>query len=94
MDVFSDWLDPELSLCSELHQEKDRRAAAHMSQEQLHQLADELIVQWYKQQNLLHQLLSRVRVLEVEVVLASAPPARRGPEPRHLDWAKELLSAG
>lgn len=92
MDVFSNWLDPELSLSSEIHQEHDRRAAVRLDHQQLQVLTDHLIVQCYRQQNLLNQLFRRVQLLEVEVVLAAAPPAPREPEQRHLEWAKELLA--
>lgn len=65
-----------------------------MELHQLHELADRLIVDWYRQQTLLEQCLKRVRVLEVELALASAPPARVGPDEEHLRMARELLSEG
>ena len=94
MEPPSNWLDPSLSLCTEFHQEYDRRAAAHMNQHQLHELADKLIVDWYRQQTLLAQCLKQVRILEVKLALASAPPARHGPDEQHLRMARELLSEG
>ncbi len=44
------WLNPALSLETELHREHDRRAAAHMSRNELNILADRLICECYHQQ--------------------------------------------
>lgn len=94
MEAPSNWLDPSLSLCTELAQEQDRRAAAHMGHHQLQELTDHLIVQWYRQQVLLECCLKRVRVLEVQLALADAPPAKRGPSAEHLRMAREVLGEG
>lgn len=90
------WLIPQLSLCMEAQQELDRRTAARMDRDQLHALADELIVSWYEHQSVLDQALGRIRQLEVEVALASAPPAADTPSPEHYAMAREIMrrSAG
>jgi hypothetical protein len=86
------WFIPDLSLPTELQMEADRRAAAKLSRDELNILADKLICDWYQQRELIDRALGRVRHLEVELALAGPPvPARREPEPQHLEWARELL---
>jgi hypothetical protein len=88
------WLVPELSLQTQLRQEMDRRAAAHLSRDALAELADKLIVDWYRHAELIDALLGRVRCMEVEMALMSAPPARREPSPEHYEWARQLFPKG
>lgn len=85
------WLIPELSLQSELEKEIDRRRAAHLDQVALHELVDRLIADWYLQRELLDRCLGRVRQLEVELVLSSATPSKRGPSDEHLAMARDIL---
>jgi hypothetical protein len=41
---------------------------------------------------MINRMLGEIRQLQVQLALAGPPvPARRGPEPRHVEWAKELL---
>lgn len=85
-----DWFIPELSLASQCSQEIARRRAVKLTHQELQALADQLICDWYIQRNLIDRCLGRVRHLEVELALASAPPFS-GPEPCHFAWAQELL---
>ena len=88
-----DSLVPTLSLQTQLEMECDRRAAARMSRDQLAVKIDELIQSWYTQQSIIIQLLGKNGRLQVELALAGPPvPAKRGPEQRHMEWARELLS--
>lgn len=86
------WLDPTLSLATELQMETDRRRAVRLSLHELQEQSDRLIVQWYHHQNVLNQALRRVACLEVELVLAKAAPSLPEPSDRHLQMAKELLA--
>lgn len=86
------WLDPTLSLATELQMETDRRRAVRLSLHELQEQSDRLIVQWYHHQNVLNQALRRVACLEVELVLAKAAPLLPEPSNRHLQMAKELLA--
>lgn len=86
------WLDPTLSLATELQMESDRRRAVRLSLHELQEQSDRLIVQWYHHQNVLNQALRRVACLEVELVLAKAAPSLPEPSDRHLQMAKELLA--
>ena len=88
------WLDPELSLSSEIEQEIDRRNAVKLSLQELQIVADKLIVDWYHHQHLLEQALQRVCSLEVQLMLAQARPTPREPSPEHLHMARELLGPG
>ena len=88
------WLDPELSLSSEIEQEIDRRNAVRLTLQELQIVADKLIVDWYRHQHLLEQALQRVCSLEVKLMLAEARPAPREPSPEHHCWARELLNGG
>ena len=92
MDSF---LCPTLSLPTQLEMEKDRRAAARMSRDQLAEKMDELIQTWYMQQQMINEMLGAIRQLQVQVALAGPPvPAKRGPEQRHVEWARELMGRG
>lgn len=86
------WLTPQLDLHTQLRQEQDRRAAARLSRDELAILIDKLILDWYTHSNLIDNLLGRVRCLEVELALSSAPPASTEPSDEHYRWAAELLS--
>jgi hypothetical protein len=85
-------LVPVLSLQTQLKMECDRRAAARMSRDQLAIKIDELIQTWYMQQAMINQLLGELRQTQVKLALAGPPvPAKREPEQRHVEWARELL---
>ena len=85
-------LVPVLSLQTQLEMECDRRAAARMSRDQLAERMDEMIQSWHRQQVMINRMLGEIRQLQVQLALAGPPtPARRGPEPRHVEWARELL---
>jgi len=89
MDSF---LAPTLSLPTQLEMELDRRAAARMSRHQLLAKTQELIESWYMQSAMLNGALGEIRQLQVKLALAGPPtPSRPEPEPRHLEWARELL---
>lgn len=93
-DAFStsmDWLVPELSVSTQLRQEVDRRAAANLSRDELAILTDKLIVAWYMHNELINNLLGRIRHLEVDVALSTAQPSTPEPSQEHYEWAKELL---
>jgi hypothetical protein len=85
-------LVPVLSLQTQLGMECDRRAAARMSRDQLAIKIDDLIRAWYHQHALIDQLLGELRQAQVKLALAGPPvPAKRKPEQRHVEWARELL---
>lgn len=89
MDSF---LSPTLSLPTQLEMEKDRRAAARMSRDQLAEKMDEAIQAWYMQHQMINEMLGAIRQLQVKLALAGPPvPAKRGPEQRHVEWARELM---
>ena len=90
----SSWLNPELSLPSELLQERDRRNAVKLGLQELQIVADKLIVDWYRHQTMLEQALRQVSALEVKLMLAEARPTPREPSPEHLRMARELLGEG
>lgn len=92
MDCSGSWLIPQISLQSEWQQELDRRAAAHLSKAELHELADDLIIQWYQHQSIIDRALGRIRQLEVEVVLAQAPPWSGHVSDEHMAMARELMA--
>ena len=90
MDSF---LAPTLSLPTQLEMEKDRRAAARMSRDQLAEKMDEMIQSWYMQHQMINGMLGAIRQLQVQVALAGDPkPAKRGPEPKHVAWAAEMIT--
>jgi hypothetical protein len=89
MDSF---LCPTLSLPTQLEMEKDRRAAARMGRQDLVAKTHELIESWYLQSAMLNGALAEIRQLQVKLALAGPPvPAKRGPEQRHVEWARELM---
>lgn len=72
--------------------ELDKRAAARMGHRELVGRTQELIESWYMQQAMLNGALGEIRQLQVKLALAGPPlPARRGPEPKHVQWARELM---
>jgi hypothetical protein len=82
-------LNLSLSLSSRFEMERDRRAAAHMSRDQLAERCDELIQAWYQQQHLILQLQRKAANLQVELALKGAPPLGE-PTGEHHRWAREL----
>lgn len=86
------WLNPHLSLQTEIYRERDRRAAVNLSLQELQQLTDTLIVQWYQQRQMLDCCMRKVCSLEVELMLAEAGPAQHGPSARHMEMAREVLA--
>jgi hypothetical protein len=89
MDSF---LAPTLSLPTQLEMELDKRTAARMSRDQLVAKTEELIESWYMQHQMINEMLGAIRQLQVQVALAGPPvPAKRGPEPKHMEWARELM---
>ena len=63
-----------------------------MSRDQLAEKMDEMIQSWYLQHQMINEMLGAIRQLQVQVVLAGDPkPAKRGPEQRHVAWARELM---
>ena len=88
------WLTPQLDLHTQLRQEQDRRAAARLSRDEIAILADKLIIDWYTHSKLIDNLLGRVRCLEVELALSSAPASpSTEPSAEHYRWAAELSGA-
>jgi hypothetical protein len=89
MDSF---LAPTLSLPTQLEMELDKRTAARMSRDQLVAKTQELIESWYMQSAMLNGALGEIRQMQVKLALAGPPvPAKRGPEPKHMEWARELM---
>lgn len=84
-------LSAELSLCRQFQCEQDRRAALKLDHQELQMLADRLICDWHANQTIIDQAFRRIGELQVQVALAAAKPSRRRPEPRHFDWARDLL---
>jgi len=90
MDSF---LAPTLSLPTQLEMEKDRRAAARMSRDQLAERLDEMIQTWYMQHQMINEMLGAIRQLQVQVALAGPPvPAKRGPDPEHYVMARQVMA--
>lgn len=87
------WLNPQLSLQTEIHQELDRRAAVRLTHHELQQLTDSLIVQWYRQQQVIACCMKRVQSLEVELLLSGADAMPREPSAEHMQMAREVLAA-
>jgi len=85
------WFDPELSLTHQLRQEMDRRAAAHLSRDELAVLVDKLILDWYKHDAAAGELLKRIVKLETEIALSKCAPSTPGPSPEHIQWAQDLM---
>jgi hypothetical protein len=82
-------LNLSLSLSSSFEMERDRRAAAHMSRDQLAERCDELIQAWYQQQHLISELQRKAANLQVELALKGAPPLGE-PTGEHRRWVREL----
>ena len=83
---------PQLSLMSEAEQELDRRRAARLPLIELQILADRLICDWYRYEQLYNCAMRRVAALEVELALSKAPErqGRNEPTGEHYQWAREL----
>ena len=87
------YLCPTLSLPTQLEMELDRRAAARMSRDQLAEKLDEAIQSWYLQSAMLNGALGEIRQLQVKLALAGPPvPAKRGPEPKHVEMARQVMA--
>ena len=86
------WVNPALSLPSQLQQEMDRRRAARATRDELSVLTDKLLRDWYRHAAVIAAAAQRIASLELQLMLAQAEPSRPEPEPRHLQWARELLS--
>ena len=87
----SEPLIADLSLSRELQREQDRRAAVRLDHQELQILADKLICDWYANQAVIDRAFRRIGELQVQLALAAARPARRQPEARHFQWARDLL---
>ncbi len=70
--------------------ERDRRAAAHMSRDQLAERCDELIQAWYQQQHLILELQRAAANLMVQSALDGAP-AFGAVSDEHRQMAREVL---
>lgn len=88
---FHMWMVPQLSLPTQLRQERDRRIAAHMTRDELAIKVDEMIKSWYLQHELIDRLLGEVRALEVKVAIGEPVPTRNEISAEHLAWANELM---
>ena len=87
------FLSPTLSLPTQLEMELDKRSAARMSRHELVAKTQELIESWYLQSAMLNGALGEIRQLQVQLALAGPPvPAKRGPEPKHVEWAVAVLA--
>jgi len=82
-------LNLTLSLSSCFEMERDRRAAAHMSRDQLAERCDELIQAWHQQQHLIIELQRKAANLQVELALKGAPPLGE-PTGEHHRWARDM----
>ena len=89
--VETSWVNPELSLAAQLHQEMDRRRAAHASRHELYELADKLLLDWYQHEAVISAAARHIASLEIKLALAESGPAKPEPEPHHMQWARELL---
>lgn len=92
MDSDTHWFVPDISLPKQLEREIDRRCAARMQRDELCILVDKLIVDWYRQNELVVRLLHQVHKLQIEAVLSGSAPSAAEPKQEHLDMAKEVLS--
>ncbi len=92
MDSQPSWYTPDLSLATQCQQEIDRRRAVQLDQQDLQMLADKLICDWYINRELINRCLGRVRALEAQLALASAPPSRQVPSQCHFKWAREIIN--
>lgn len=89
--VETSWVNPDLSLPSQLEREMDRRRAARATRDELSILADKLLLDWYRHETVIAAAAKRIASLELQLMLAQSQPARPEPAPRHLQWARELL---
>jgi hypothetical protein len=86
-------LNLSLSLSSCFEMERDRRAAAHMSRDQLAERCDELIQAWHQQQHLIIELQRKAANLQVELALKGAP-VFGGVSDEHRQMARKVLGTG
>jgi hypothetical protein len=86
------WMVPQLSLMSEAHKELDRRRAARLPLIDLQIVADRLICDWYRYEQLFNCAMRRVAALEVELALSKVPDrqGRNEPTGEHYQWAREV----
>lgn len=82
-------LNLTLSLSSRFEMERDRRAAARMSRDQLAERCDELIQAWYQQQHLIIELQRKAANLQVELALKGGPPLS-GPKANHYAMTRDM----
>lgn len=90
--MVTEFLIPDLSLPKQFEQERDRRKAAELSRDELSIIADKLIVDWYRQGEVIERLMRHVQRLEVDLMLATAEPSPPQPSGEHFQWARDLLS--
>jgi hypothetical protein len=93
MDSQPSWYTPELSLATQCQQEIDRRRAVQLDQQDLQMLTDKLICDWYVQRELINRCLARIRSMEVQIALATAPPSKREPSQCHFQWARQIMNS-
>jgi hypothetical protein len=86
------WFIPEPSLTAQLEREMDRHKAKRLEREDIGELADKLIVDWYQHEATINLLLGRVRQLEVELVLKDSKPSKKQIDKTYLDMAKSLFN--
>jgi hypothetical protein len=86
------WFIPEPSLTAQLEREMDRHKAKKLEREDIGELADKLIVDWYQHEATINLLLGRVRQLEVELVLKDSKPSKKQIDKTYLDMAKSLFN--
>jgi hypothetical protein len=70
----------------------DRHKAKKLEREDIGELADKLIVDWYQHEATINLLLGRVRQLEVELVLKDSKPSKKQIDKTYLDMAKSLFN--
>ena len=78
-----------LSLSRQLEMERERRAVARMSRDQLVERCDELIQAWHQQQQMISELQRVAGSLQVELALKGAPPLS-GPKADHYEMAYDM----
>lgn len=74
----------------------DRRRAARATHEELNMLVDKLLLDWYRHEAVIAAAAKRIANLELQLMLTQTDmqlqvPGNNKPEPRHLQWARELL---
>lgn len=92
LDSCGRWFIPEPSLTAQLDREMDRRKAASLKRDELSELADKLIIDWYQHEAAVNLLLGRVRHLEVELALAKSKPTKREIDQSYIDMAKSIFN--